>query len=455
MPIFDQGYQHWKGHLTGHAWRWYAISRHGVRAQLRNWFVRILLLVAWLPALLLIGMLALWGMLEQQVESVLLFMRSVFPSQVVASPEAYRQAIWTIAYSFFFKAELVVVLFLVVVVGPNLISRDLRFNALPLYFARPVTRLDYFVGKLGVLAFFIAAVVVGPALVAYVLGVCFSLDLSVVKDTHHLLWGSLAYGAVIVLSVGPLMLALSSLSRRSVYVALAWVGLWLISASLSGILIGIQEGMLQRQFIRTEMADWIEKHPPPPGITLFRGMYPSVQPSLSHQAEALASAISTGSPLHGQPWNAVALGLLAQTMSQPSQTPEAQRWMQEWSRAQGLAWARFQSERIEARRTDWRPLCSYGNNLDRMGDLLLDTDTAWVTMGKALEAPRAMMGGRPGRRRGGPFGPGSSQPGGERFLADQMVYQYPWVWSAGVLAGLLGLSLWVVSSRVKSLDRLK
>ena len=33
--------------------------------------------------------------------------------------------------------------------------------------------------------------------------------------------------------------------------------------------------------------------------------------------------------------------------------------------------------------------------------------------------------------------------------------QYPWIWSAGVLAGLLGLSLWILSTRVKSLDRLR
>ena len=43
-------------------------------------------------------------------------------------------------------------MFLVLLVGPELISQDLRFNAMPLYFARPVRRLDYFVGKLGVIA---------------------------------------------------------------------------------------------------------------------------------------------------------------------------------------------------------------------------------------------------------------------------------------------------------------
>ena len=39
MPILDQGYQHWKGSLRGHAWRWLAITRQGVRAQLKNRWV--------------------------------------------------------------------------------------------------------------------------------------------------------------------------------------------------------------------------------------------------------------------------------------------------------------------------------------------------------------------------------------------------------------------------------
>ena len=45
MPIFDQGYQHWSGTLSGHAWRWLAITRHGVRVALTNRWLRIALLV--------------------------------------------------------------------------------------------------------------------------------------------------------------------------------------------------------------------------------------------------------------------------------------------------------------------------------------------------------------------------------------------------------------------------
>ena len=55
MPIFDQGYQHWKGRLAGHAWRWLAITRHGVRTQLRSRWLWGLLLMSMVPALLLAG----------------------------------------------------------------------------------------------------------------------------------------------------------------------------------------------------------------------------------------------------------------------------------------------------------------------------------------------------------------------------------------------------------------
>jgi hypothetical protein len=105
----------------------------------------------------------------------------------------------------------------------------------------------------------------------------------------------------------------------------------------------------------------------------------------------------------------------------------------------------------EARRKDWRPLFSYVGNLERLGDQLLNTRHAWVTFDEAAERSRAALEGPFGMRRGGRARP----PIHEHRLADEMVPQYPWVWSAGVLAGLLGLCTWTLSRRVKSLDRLK
>ena len=54
----------------------------------------------------------------------------------------------------------------VLLVGPGLISRDLRFNALPLYFSRPLRRIDYFLGKLGVVVAFLGLVLVVPSAIA-------------------------------------------------------------------------------------------------------------------------------------------------------------------------------------------------------------------------------------------------------------------------------------------------
>ena len=103
-------------------------------------------------------------------------------------------------------------------------------QCLPLYLSRPLRRIDYFLGKLGVIAAFLGLVVIVPSLLAYVLGLSFSLDLTIVPG--HLAvaaCASLAYGLVIIVSAGTLMLALSSLSRNSRYVALFWLGLWIVS----------------------------------------------------------------------------------------------------------------------------------------------------------------------------------------------------------------------------------
>src|SRR5262249_30811700 len=189
---------------------------------------------------------------ERQSASVLRMLGGMLPGDMLVDPHAYRTAAWTIAYSFFFTVEMYIIMLLVVVTGPGLISRDLRFNALPLYFARPLTRLDYFMGKLGVIGALVAGVAVVPAVFAYIVGICFSLDLKVVKDTYRVLLGSIAYGVVITLSVGMLMLALSTLSRRSVYVALMWFGVWWISAAVGGILTGFHMESVQREIYMEE-----------------------------------------------------------------------------------------------------------------------------------------------------------------------------------------------------------
>ena len=88
---------------------------------------------------------------------------------------------------------------------------------------------------------------------------------------------------------------------------------------------------------------------------------------------------------------------------------------------------------LEFSKTDWRPLVSYTANLYRVGRELVGTDQTWKRISEIQTSPDAK----------------------DRIVADYMGPQYPWYWSAAVLAGLFGTSAWVLHLSVKSLDRLK
>ncbi len=249
MPIIDQGYQHWSGELSGQAWRWLAITRRGVKTALQGRWIRLAILVAWLPALVLAFVLCMWGLVERQsdlVETFKPFLTGLLGRPVVAGPREYRVEIWTLCFHYFLTWELGFIMILVLMAGPNLVSQDLRCNALPLYFSRPLRRIDYFAGKLGVIATLIGLIVIGPILVAYSLGLLFSLDITIVRDTLPILFGSITYGVIVAISAGLLMLAMSSLTRNSRYVALLWLGVWLITGTVSVVLIQVDQAQRSR-----------------------------------------------------------------------------------------------------------------------------------------------------------------------------------------------------------------
>lgn len=340
MPIFDQGYRHWEGKLAGHGWRWLVVSRRGLRGALKSRWVVVTVFLAWVPAFVLATVLVLWGLFEQKASilgPVLTMLNRALPPEINKDPHYFRPIIWTFAFSIFFWVEILFTMVLIVLVGPGLVSQDLRFNAMPLYFAKPLRRLDYFAGKLGVIGALLTLTMIGPALLAYVLGVCFSLDITVIPETARLLGAVVAYGTVVVVSAGTLILALSSLSRNSRHVGMLWIGIWWIS---------------------------------------------------------LIAAWSLG----------------------------------------------------EAIDRTWCPLVSYTRNLDRVRHALLGTSAAWdrivELMPEAGGAYVRVIAQEPGRQ-------------GDNGMWLLIGDLHPWYWSTAVLAGLFVGSLWLLSLRVKSLDKLR
>jgi ABC-2 type transport system permease protein len=173
------------------------------------------------------------------------------------------------------------------------------------------------------------------------------------------------------------------------------------------------------------METWLAEHPPPPGIQMA-GPYPIRR--------------FTGPTAAGK------------------KTPEEKardEWYQDWADAMNRSSDQVISSQLEARKSDWRPLVGYTTNLGRVGEWLLDTDRAWVTLGSAIERPRRALGPAMHMQPGVRLPRELSGPRNDRFFADQLVQQYPVSWSVAVLAGLWVVSALILTTRVKSLDRLK
>jgi ABC-2 type transport system permease protein len=338
MPIFDQGYQHWSGELSGHAWRWLAITRHGVRNGMKSRILRIALIVSWLPAIVLALALCAWGMVERKFDLIspiaTFFVHAgVLDPRVIADPVQFRVVIWTLCFNLFLSVELYLSMFLILLVGPSLISQDLRFNALPLYFSRPLRRIDYFLGKLGIVAAFLGMVIIVPSLLAYVLGVLFSLDITIVRDTFPLLLSILAYGLVIALSAGSLILALSSLSRNSRYIALFWLVIWSVSSVTAFTL---------------NTVDYEQRR---------HASYSKVFAAQQNVAPAPQA-------------------------DRDKQLRDQRAMQNSWQKAD----EEFQAESIQLAKTNWRPIISYTGNLSRIGYQLLGTEKAWNALAQLQPA---------------------------------------------------------------------
>ena len=350
MPILDQGYQHWSGRLATRAPRWWAITRQGIKVQIKNRWVITTLIGALIPALVLAAFLALWGLFEQK-SSILtpwLFLFQNLPEELRAGPKGYRSAIWTIAFTQFLEFQIFFSMMLTLLVGPDLISQDLRFNALPLYFSKPLRRIDYFIGKLGIIAAFLLAVTLVPAFLAYVVGLGFSLDPATLRDTWRVPAASAAFSLVVAASAGLLMLAFSSLSRNSRHVTALWMGIWLVGNVASGAMLA---------------------------------------------------------------------------------TPQ---------RA-------------------WAPLLSYTSNLGAVRDALFDSAGEWEKISELFRAGREFA--QSSGPRFGPFGrhsePDFGFENGGVGAGPFGTLKPSWPWPAGVLAALAAGSVVILSTRVRSLDRLK
>lgn len=220
--IYDIGYRHYTGPRLGRRGAMEAIVRAGIRAVFglgRSGRSKIIpwgaIVFAIMPAIVALAIRVLAG------DLIDLF--------------SYHNYLWEIGalLPIFVAAQ-----------SPELVVNDMRHRVLPLYFSRPIGRLDYAVAKFAALAISLLALTLVPVLILFI-GRIFAADdiVAAAGDEVGALPGIVGNGvlhAVVLASIG---LAVSAVTARRAYAAGAILALFLIGSVVSGIFEAQGEGL--------------------------------------------------------------------------------------------------------------------------------------------------------------------------------------------------------------------
>lgn len=208
MPIYDQGYQRWKGELQRHPVRWWPIVRHGVQSVIKQRKYLLLMVLAWTGPF---------------VQGVRLFLGSRVSGVINTEQLGGLFADGMDFYLGMLEKQGLFVLLFVVLVGSDLIAQDRRHNALQIYFSKPLTPNDYILGKLGIVGTFLMGITWVPVLLLWL----FALTLQIRTDYFSAVWSvplvATVFCVLQLLVAGLLILALSAVGKRAIFVGVSWI----------------------------------------------------------------------------------------------------------------------------------------------------------------------------------------------------------------------------------------
>ena len=153
MAVYEQTYKRYIGPLTPEWSRFLIIPRHAYRGVFKSKLFTAFFVICFLP--LLVEAILIYLHHNMNALGIMkLDMRELLPIDA-----SFFQTFVNIQGGFAF--------FVALLVGPPLVSRDLRNNALPLYLCRPFSRTEYVLGKMSVLLILLSMITWIPQLLLF------------------------------------------------------------------------------------------------------------------------------------------------------------------------------------------------------------------------------------------------------------------------------------------------
>lgn len=270
MPIHDLGYRSWPGKYSSDLFRFWVIAVSGVRVVGRNTWLRRVLLAAWLPTLLLAGVIFGYerllenrsvalstaearGTMLGELGSELQDGDVVVQALMMDDLQDGRHLMWSWLLSTYLRVPQAVMSMLVIgMIAPPLISRDVRTRAFLMYFSKPVGRIEYVLGKMLIVSAFLVSITTAPALGCYVFGVALSSDLNVLADTWDLPLRIVLASLIFIIPSVSVALMFSSLTSESRFAAFAWFAFWGLGFIAWNVTYGVMSGEARQSVYRQQ-----------------------------------------------------------------------------------------------------------------------------------------------------------------------------------------------------------
>ena len=144
--------------------------------------------------------------------------------------------------TYIFQLRVIVMIIFIAALAPELVSRDLRSHVLPLYFSRPLRRLDYPLAKLAAFILACLAMIEIPLLFLYLGTITQAHGGSAIWHETRALIPGLLVGLMWAVLLAAIGLVLSSLSGRRAYstgtIAIYFFLTWILAGILNSVSTG-------------------------------------------------------------------------------------------------------------------------------------------------------------------------------------------------------------------------
>lgn len=226
MPIHTQDYRHWEGTLNPHPYtRWWIITKAELKLLAQRKIVR--LIVAIPPAIYILVHATLIYILNQvpgaefgfDIDNAF-FQQFLFRNPGTGPPSSFLIAL------------------IAIFGGSGLIATDLKNNALALYLSKPISWIDYLIGKCAVIGILLGCLTLVPGLLLFLEHILLT-DTSFLKENYWIPLSIIAYSAIITFSSSLLMLLFSSLTSNPRYAIIGFCAVWFGSPIIYEILKAI------------------------------------------------------------------------------------------------------------------------------------------------------------------------------------------------------------------------